>query len=497
MKVLVTGGTGVIGESTVRALHRRGHSVRVLTRRAGRDETWWPEGVDGWSGDVANHASIRGAGDGCDVVVHIAGIAEEHPPEETFRAVNIDGTRYVVMECERAEVRKLVYVSSLGADKGTSAYHKSKLAAEGVVQAFSREWLVLRPGAVYGPGDEHLSVLLRLVRTLPVIPTIGDGNQRFQPIWHEDLAEALVAAVETDDLRCEVLDVAGAELTSQNDLVARFRELTRRDVVQAPLPEAFASWGIRALDAIGLDVPFSQDQLAMLVDGNVIEQGRSNALISVFGLEPTSLGDGLRRLANEQPTQLPAAGVGPLMRKRFWVDIRGGRYDPDGLFAYIRDHLVELMPPMIQMEAEPGAPARIEEGSTLTLGIPVLGHIQVRVSEVMDRRITMLTLAGHPIAGAVRFLVDVRADAVRFEVQVYDRAASAIDQVLMGTVGEWLQRQSWIALAQNVARAAGGTNGGVQMLSEDLSPHELDVVNEWARTLSAQLSRNATSGGRD
>ena len=107
MKVLVTGGTGVVGESAVRALHRRGHSVRVLSRNAGRDEKWWPPGVDGWAGDVSDDKSVRGSADGCDVVLHIAGIVDERPPSHTFQAVNIDGTRYVVLEAERAGVKKV------------------------------------------------------------------------------------------------------------------------------------------------------------------------------------------------------------------------------------------------------------------------------------------------------------------------------------------------------------------------------------------------------
>ena len=64
MKVLVTGGTGVVGESAVRALHRRGHTVRVLSRHAGRDQKWWPTGVDGWAGDVSDERSVRGSADG-------------------------------------------------------------------------------------------------------------------------------------------------------------------------------------------------------------------------------------------------------------------------------------------------------------------------------------------------------------------------------------------------------------------------------------------------
>jgi uncharacterized protein YbjT (DUF2867 family) len=498
MKVLVTGGTGVIGESAVRALHRRGHTVRVLSRHAGRDQKWWPEGVDGWAGDVSDEKSVRGSASGCDVVLHIAGIADERPPAHTFQAVNIDGTRYVVLEAERAGVKKIVYVSSLGADRGQSDYHRSKLVAEDVVRAFSRDWAVLRPGAVYGPGDEHVSVLLQMIRSLPVIPTIGDGNQRFQPMWHEDLGEALALSVERSDVRCCTLEVPGPDLTSQNDLTDRLRKLTGRSAPQAPLPELFASWGLRALDVLGINVPFTDAQLRMLTEGNFIPPGRANALTDVFGIVPTRLDEGLRRLANEQPDQLPSEGIGALSRKRFWVDLRDARYDADGLFAYVREHLPELMSSsIIHVKTEPDGSTVIEEGETLTIEIPVRGHVQVRVGEVTDRRITLLTVAGHPIAGAVRFLVEPNGDAVRFEIQVYDRPASVFDQIMLRTVGEWLQRAAWISLAENVARVAGQPLTEVQTSEEELTRDELRLVNEWAATLSAQLSRNATSNGRD
>ncbi len=499
MKVLVTGGSGVIGESAVRELHRAGHTVRVLTRHAGRDQKWWPEGVEGWAGDVSNTTSIEGAADGCDVVLHIAGIVEEHPPAITFQSVNIEGTRYTVLEAERAGARKFIYLSSLGADRGKSEYHKSKLVGEDVAKTFSRDWVIVRPGAVYGPGDEHLSVLLRMVRTLPIIPTIGDGDQRFQPIWHEDFAKALRVAVERDDVRCMVLEVAGEDLTSQNDLVARLRAITDRPAVQAPLPEMLASWGLKALDAVGIDVPLAEAQLDMLAEGNAIEPGSENALVTVLGVSPTPLDTGLRLLADAQPEQLPEAGVGALRRKRFWIDITNGRYDADGLFEYVRTHLSELMPAIVEMRAEPNASSDVREGETLTLEIPLRGHIQVRVGEAGDRRITLLTLAGHPIAGAVRFLVEPvegRAGVVRFEIQVYDRAASFVDEIVLRTVGEWFQRASWIGLAESVARAAGGESAGVQSQTDELNEHDAKVVNEWAATLAAQLSRKSTSGGR-
>ena len=496
MKVMVTGGTGVIGSSTVRALHARGHAVRVLSRHAGRDGEAWPSGVEAWAGDVSNEKSIRGAAEGCDVIVHVAGIVAEHPPARTFQSVNIEGTRYVTLEAERAGVKKLVFVSSLGADRGRSAYHKSKLVAEDVVRGFSRDWVVLRPGAVYGPGDEHLSVLLRMVRSLPIVPTVGDGTREFQPIWHEDFAQAVALSVDRPDVRCVVLDVAGVERTTQNDVLSRLRALTGRPAVQAPLPEILASWGVSALAAIGVDVPFSEAQLDMLTEGNFIPDGQTNSLVTVFGVQPTRLNDGLKRLAAEQPAQLPSEGVGALTRKRWWVDIRTSRYDHESLFGLLRERFAELMPSVVRVAREGDASASLREGDTLTLEIPLRGQVQVRVAEVMDGRLTLLTLAGHPIAGAARFLVTGHTSELRFEVQTYDRPASVVDQIMLRTVGNVLQEATWVGFVQNVVTASGGQPEPMQSSTEELDPHELHVVDEWARALSAQLSRNFTSEGR-
>jgi NADH dehydrogenase len=490
MQLLVTGGTGAVGRAAVRELHRRGHRVRVLSRRARTESAWWPAGVDGFDGDVTDERSFRGAADGCQVIVHAIGIVAEEPPSRTFQRVNIDGTRYIVLEAERAGVERIVYLSSLGADRGTSAYHKSKLVAEDVVRAFTRDWVILRPGAVYGPGDEHVSVLLRMVRTLPIVPTIGDGEQRFQPIWHEDLARAIAVAAERPDVRCRALELAGPDLTSQNDLVARLRALTGRDVIHAPLPEVVASWGLRALDALGIDTPVGESQIAMLRDGNVIPADRVNALGDVLGVAPTALDDGLARLVNEQPDQLPSDGTGSMRRRRFSVELRGGRLDADALFDYLKEHFIELLPPTVGIAAASGgastAPPRIAVGQTLTLDVPVRGQVQVRVVEASERRLTMLTVAGHPIAGAVRFIVEPLAGAVRFEIDVYARPASAVDQVLL-RVGDWLQRESWTAMARNVAAAAGVPDAEVRTVDGELDAHELDVVDRWASTLSADL----------
>jgi NADH dehydrogenase len=488
MQVLVTGGTGIVGASAVRALAGRGHSVRVLSRNAASDLGPPDEKVVPWPGDVTRAPSLRGSAEECDAVLHIVGVVDDASPAEDLERVNVDGTRNVVAEATRAGVRRLVYVSSLGAQGGTTGYHRSKRAAEEICRTFAGSWVIVRPGAVYGPGDRHVSMLLQMLRTLPAVPTIDDGDQLFQPIWHEDLAEALALAIERDDVNGRTLDVTGQDLTSQNDLVRRLSAMIGRQVPQISLPEMIASLGLRALDAMGLDTPVSASTITMIAEGNRIPSGGANALTEVFGLSPVALDVGLRRLLDEQPEQLPDTGVGPLRRKRFWTDIRRGRFDADELFEFVRTHFGELVPGVIGVNAEGRESATLEEGATLTLDLPLRGHVQVRVAQLDERRMTFLTVAGHPLAGVVRFLVEERRDAVHFEIQVYERAAGTLDLVLMRTVGDWVQRIVWTGLVDNVVRVSGGNATPIQASEDALSDTEAARVTEWAAALRDRLA---------
>ena len=324
MDVLVTGGTGVIGESTITALVRHGHSVRLLSRHADRDARAWPHGVTGVVGDVSEPSTIAGVADGCDVVVHLVGIIAETPPKVTFQRVNVNGTENIVREAERAGVRKIIYVSSLGCERGQSPYHQSKRAAEEIVRGFSGGWVILRVGPVYGPGDEHVSALMKLVRTLPAVPVIGGGDQPIQPVWHEDFAEALAMAVDRDDFDGGVYDMAGAELTSQRDLIDRLRRLTNRPGIDLPVPEIFAQAGLKVAALAGVDIGFSESQLQMLFEAS--EEGPTRGLAVLPGRVRRFREEALALPGGER-LKIPHMGWSRVERTRphpLWAGIENG-----------------------------------------------------------------------------------------------------------------------------------------------------------------------------
>lgn len=499
MRVLVTGGTGVVGTATVTELLRRGFTVRLLSRHASQESRQWPAGVEAWDASVADAETLRGAADGCAAVLHLAAVVAESPPEATFERVNVAGTRHIVAEAERAQVVRFVYVSSLGCDRGSSPYHRSKLEGERIALASSMNTTVLRISSIYGPGDEIISLLVKMVRTLPAVPTINGGDDVFQPMWVEDAAQAIAACVERDDLDHDVLEVAGADTTSMNDVIGRLRTLTGRAPVTVPVPGALAVLGSRLAAAVGMDVPLDPGQVTMLEEGNVIHDPAGNAL-ERLGVAPTGLDDGLARLVDVLPEQLLEDGVGTLMRKRVWAQIAAATLSPELLFERFRTQFAELTPGLMDMTAEAGTPTLAAEGATITMALPLRGNVQVRVEELTPRSMTLVTLEGHPLAGAVRFLCEQRGDEVRFEVQVYDRAANAADWLVMRSVGAPLQLSAWQMLVQRVVDESGGrAPDGVQTDVESLDALQAERVEAWVRDLVLARKRDETAAqtGRD
>jgi uncharacterized protein YbjT (DUF2867 family) len=487
VQILLTGGGGVIGRGVIPVLLRAGHRVRLLSRKADETAREWPEGVEPYEADVTSPASLHGAADGCDRVLHVTGIVAEKDPDDTFERVNVQGTRNVVREAERAGVARLVYLSSFGVARGASAYHRSKLAAESIVRESTREWVIVRPGNVYGPGDETISALLTMVRALPAVPVVGDGRQRFQPLWYEDLGAALARAVEAGDVAGQVLELVGPDVTTPRDLIEAMARITDRKPALVPIPPAIAMTGVALAEGLGFDLPANPAKLTMLLEQHLLEP-EANALGRLLDAPPTPLERGLRMLADLLPEQTPGEGVGALERKRFWADIAGSRMTARELLMTFRRECADIMP--IDFESEPGATRDVEPGRTLTLRLPVRGHVQVRVEEANDRWLTFATLQGHPLAGVIRFGAETLGDRVRFMITIFAKAGHVADWLTMHTVGKPIQDLNWkIVVQRTVERSGGEAPQGVESDSATLDEDDAKAIDDWIRDRIAERKR--------
>ncbi|MBM3146089.1 MAG: NAD-dependent epimerase/dehydratase family protein [Chloroflexi bacterium] len=238
--ILVTGGTGFIGQALIRHLVGAGHQVRTLIRPA-RKSPRLPRGVpvEVAVAGLRDERSLRAAMVGVDTVYHLAGV-ERRGAEADLLEIDVRGTQTVLSAALDAGVERFFYVSHLGADRA-SAYPvlKAKAIAEEHIRRSGVDYTILRTAVVFGPNDSFSISLAQLVSSTPFVFLIpGNGDTLIQPLWVEDLATCLTWALEDDATRGQVYEIGGPEYLSLRDVVTTVMDALgiRRTILSISLP---------------------------------------------------------------------------------------------------------------------------------------------------------------------------------------------------------------------------------------------------------------------
>jgi NADH dehydrogenase len=246
--LLLTGATGVVGSALLRRLVAEGSQVRCLVRdprRLGAQRVR----VQIALGDLTDPPSFRNALRGVSTVVHLAASIRDQP-RGSIEELNGIATWRMVEAAERSGVERFVFFSVLDASTHHRArFFRAKALAEQAVAEASVRSIVFAPSIIYAPGDPWLTLLERLA-LLPAMPVSGRGSAVYQPIWAEDVADCVVAALRAADGNAHtVYELAGPETLSHNEIVRAVLASLNRSRPLLHIPTPLVSRSLRMLEA--------------------------------------------------------------------------------------------------------------------------------------------------------------------------------------------------------------------------------------------------------
>ena len=270
--VVVFGGGGFLGRRLVRRLTAEGMTVRVAVRHPDPARVELRalgfDRVTVVPADVRDQASVAAAIAGTDAVVNTVSAYVEQSGV-TFEAVHVQGAETVAREAVAAGVARLVLMSGIGADPdSTSPYIRARGRGELTVQQTFPGATIVRPGAMFGPGDALFSTLAELIKLLPVLPLIGSGDTRLQPVFVEDVAEA-VARILTDPRTVgRTYELAGPGVYTLRELVMMTLHLLSKRRLLIPVPFAVAEIQARLFELLP-NPPLTTGQVDLLKADNL------------------------------------------------------------------------------------------------------------------------------------------------------------------------------------------------------------------------------------
>jgi uncharacterized protein YbjT (DUF2867 family) len=295
MKILVTGAAGFIGPKVVHALRAQGRDVRALVRQPDGATYLGGLGAEVVTGDVTDPVSLQAAVEGCTHVVHLVAIIKGRP--EQFHRVMTIGTQNLIAAAKAEGVQRFVLMSALGTSETaaqTVPYFAAKWAEERDVAASGLEYTTFRPSFVFGRDGGALPTFIRQVKLSPVVTVIGEGLQRSQPIWVEDVAAIFAKSVDLPAAANRTFELGGPDTVDWNGLYATIAKVLgkRRRLVHVPI--GLARGGAKLTERLP-GAPLSVDQVSMIHGAdNVVS---NTDAVDTFQIPLVSLEEQIRRSA--------------------------------------------------------------------------------------------------------------------------------------------------------------------------------------------------------
>ena len=267
-KILILGGTGFVGRHVCEKLAAGGNRVTVLTRRrSNAKHLQMLPMLDVAEGSAYDAAALEPLVAEQDAVINLVAIL--HGTEAAFDKAHVQLPLALVKACDAAGQRRIVHVSSLGADvNAPSMYQRSKARGEAILSSSGLDISVLRPSVIFGAEDKFLNTFASLQKVFPFIPLAG-STARFQPVWVEDVASAIVECIEDRSTIGQTYEACGPEIFTLKQLVQLAGQYSGNDKPVIGLPDALARIQARLMELAPGEPIMSRDNLDAMKTDNI------------------------------------------------------------------------------------------------------------------------------------------------------------------------------------------------------------------------------------
>ncbi len=279
MKVLVTGATGFTGSRVVPLLLQSGYQVRCLTRATSDRSPLSALTVEWVTGDLSNPETLASALRGVDALVNIASLGFGHADS-------------ILRSAKEAGVRRGIFISTTAIFTQLNAGSKSvRLAAEEGIQASGLDYTILRPTMIYGgPRDRNMWRLIRLLRITPIMPIFGDGESLQQPIFVDDVAQAVLRALQTNATIGKSYNIAGKDPLTYNQVIDTVASALGRRVWKLHLPYMPIVRVLQFTERMKIRLPIKAEQVLRLNENKAFSYEEAQR---DFGFSPRSFEEGI------------------------------------------------------------------------------------------------------------------------------------------------------------------------------------------------------------
>ena len=286
--LLITGATGFVGRRLLKKIIDEKIKVRCLIRNKKK--------IDGDNeleiiqGDLSDRDTLYDATLGVDTVVHLAAVIKSSDPGE-FMNVNVQGTKNLIEACVKNRVKRIIYVSSLDVTLNkTNIYGKTKAIGEDIIKNSNIDYIILRPSLIYGKGSKDITLLTELINRYPLIPVVGSGEGKLQPVYVDDVCDTIVKLIESDK-KNKIYHIAGEQKISLNDLIDKIAGLSSRRVIKIHVPLWLLWLPLKLYSLIARNSTINYESLNLLTNDKTCE---IDDIKNDFHFKPLSLDDGLR-----------------------------------------------------------------------------------------------------------------------------------------------------------------------------------------------------------